>query len=184
MSDRRTRRAVWAVAAAVLALALAGCGGDGGDGGGIASAGGAASAAPGASPSAAKDDYQAMLDFTECMRGEGVEMPDPEPGGGVQLRFQGTDPAKVEAAMTKCRPLMPNGGELRQADPERIEKARQYSRCMRDNGVPEFPDPDPQTGGIMLRAGPGSGLDPNDPTFAAAQKTCEKLRPVPPGSGG
>jgi hypothetical protein len=178
------RRTAWAVAAALLALALAGCGGDDGDGGGVASAGGASSAAPGASPSASKDNYEAMLEFTECMRGEGIEMDDPQPGGGVQLRLRGGDPAKTEAAMAKCRHLMPNGGEMRQADPERIEKARQYSKCMRDNGVPKFPDPDPETGGIMMRGGPDSGLDPNDPTFQAAQKTCEKLRPVPPGSGG
>jgi hypothetical protein len=178
------RRMAWAVAAAVFALAFAGCGGDGDGGGGVASAGGDASAAPGASPSASKDNYQAMLEFTECMRGEGVEMPDPEPGAGVQLRFQGSDPKKVEAAMAKCRHLMPNGGELQKADPERIEKARQYSKCMRDNGVPKFPDPDPETGGIMMRAGPDSGLNPNSPEFQAAQKACEKLRPVPPGSGG
>ena len=177
------RRTAWAVAAAVLAIALAGCGGDDG-GGGVASAGGAASAAPGASPSASKDNYEAMLEFTECMRGEGIEMDDPQPGGGVQLRLRGSDPAKTEAAMAKCRHLMPNGGEMQKADPERIEKARQYSKCMRDNGVPKFPDPDPETGGIMMRGGPDSGLDPNDPTFQAAQKTCEKLRPVPPGSGG
>lgn len=175
------RRTAWAVVAAVFALALAGCGGDDG-GGGVASAGGTP-AAGGASPSASKDTYQAMLEFTECMRGEGIEMPDPEPGGGVQLRFQGTDPAKVEAAMAKCRHLMPNGGEMQRADPERIEKARQYSKCMRDNGVPAFPDPDPETGAIMMRGGPDSGLNPNDPKFQAAQKTCEKLRPVPPGSG-
>lgn len=176
------RRTAWAVAAAVLALAVAGCGGDS-DGGGVASAGGATGGAPGASPSASKDNYTAMLEFTECMRGEGIEMPDPEPGAGVQLRFQGGDPKKTEAAMAKCRHLMPNGGEMAKADPERIEKARQYSKCMRDNGVPAFPDPDPETGGIMMRAGPDSGLNPDDPKFQAAQKTCEKLRPVPPGSG-
>jgi hypothetical protein len=111
-------------------------------------------------------------------------MEDPEPGGGVQLRLRGSDPAKTDAAMAKCRHLMPNGGEMPKADPARIEKARQYSKCMRDNGVTNFPDPDPETGGIMLRAGPDSGLNPNDPKFQAAQKTCEKLRPVPPGSGG
>jgi hypothetical protein len=179
------KRTVWAAAAAVLALALAGCGGDGGgDGGGVASAGGTQSAAPAATQGAAKSDYEAMLAFTECMRGEGIEMEDPEPGAGVQLRLRGGDPAKTEAAMEKCRHLMPNGGEQQKADPERLEKARQYSKCMRDNGVPNFPDPDPETGGIMMRAGPGSGLDPNSAEFKAAQKTCEKLRPVPPGAGG
>ncbi|MCW6010477.1 hypothetical protein K1W54_38905 [Micromonospora sp. CPCC 205371] len=173
-------RVVLAVAA--LALALTACGGETQDDG-VATAGNGSAASPTASSSAsAGDREEQMLKFTECMRGEGVEMPDPEPGGGI--RIQGGDPAKTEAAMAKCRQHLPNGGEMGRMNAADMEKARQYSKCMRDNGVTAFPDPDPETGGIMLRGGPGSGLEPNSATFQAAQKACENLRPRRAGGAG
>jgi hypothetical protein len=49
-----------------------------------------------------------------------------------------------------------------------------YSACMRKNGVPRFPDPDPN-GGLAIIGGPG--LDPNSPKFKAADKACKKLLP-------
>ncbi|MET9021936.1 hypothetical protein ABZV93_18300 [Actinopolymorpha sp. NPDC004070] len=49
---------------------------------------------------------------------------------------------------------------------------------MREHGVKEFPDPDGE-GRLTLRARPGSGLDPNSPTFKAAQEGCRKLMPQP-----
>jgi hypothetical protein len=51
-----------------------------------------------------------------------------------------------------------------------------YSACMRSHGVPKFPDPDSQ-GRLMIRVGPGSGLNPDSPAFRAAQRTCQKLLP-------
>lgn len=54
-----------------------------------------------------------------------------------------------------------------------------YSRCMRAHGVPAFPDPG-ANGELQLRAGPGTGIDPNSPTFKAAQQTCKSLLPTPP----
>lgn len=170
------------LAVAALAVALTACGGETQDDG-IATAGNGSGASPSASASAAAGDREEqMLKFTECMRGEGVDMPDPEPGGGI--RIQGGDPSKTEAAMAKCRQYLPNGGEMGRMNAADMEKARQYSKCMRDNGVTAFPDPDPETGAIMLRGGPGSGLDPNSDTFKAAQKTCESLRPQRAGGAG
>jgi CubicO group peptidase (beta-lactamase class C family) len=51
--------------------------------------------------------------------------------------------------------------------------ALQYSRCMRANGVPNFPNP--VGGHIMLN--PASGIDPNSPAFVAAADTCAKYGP-------
>lgn len=56
-----------------------------------------------------------------------------------------------------------------------------YSQCMRENGVKEFPDPSGD-GKLTLRAKPGSGLDPNSPTFKAAEDACKPLRPEPPAA--
>jgi hypothetical protein len=43
---------------------------------------------------------------------------------------------------------------------------REYSACMREHGLPTFPDPDPQHG-LQL---PKSLL--NDPSYAAADQAC------------
>jgi hypothetical protein len=50
----------------------------------------------------------------------------------------------------------------------------QFSKCMRAHGVPSFPDPG-SGGGIRIT--PGSGLNPQSPSFQAAQKACRKLLP-------
>lgn len=53
-------------------------------------------------------------------------------------------------------------------------QALEFSNCMRSHGVPSFPDPD-ANGNIAVT--PGSGLDPQSPSFEAAQKACGKYMP-------
>jgi hypothetical protein len=57
-----------------------------------------------------------------------------------------------------------------------------FSKCMRSNGIPNFPDPS-GSGGFSFRR--GSGIDPLSPAFKAAQAKCKKFQPGggPPGSG-
>lgn len=162
-----------------LSLGLAGCGGqdDGGDG--IATAGnGAAGASPSAAASPTLDPDERRLEFARCMRENGIEMPDPGPDneGGVRFRLgEGIDPKKAEAAMEKCRQFLPNGGERPNLSPEDQEKLREYAKCMRENGVAEFPDPGAD-GGIRLN-GDLLKIDPDDPKFKAAQEACREFRP-------
>ncbi len=55
-----------------------------------------------------------------------------------------------------------------------------YARCMRSNGVSDFPDPTTPPGGgvaFSIHAGPGSDLNPNNPTFKAANQACRTLLP-------
>jgi hypothetical protein len=56
------------------------------------------------------------------------------------------------------------------------DAAVKYSQCMRQHGVANFPDPQPD-GGMLLKAGPGTGINPESPQFKAAQKACQKLSP-------
>ena len=52
--------------------------------------------------------------------------------------------------------------------------ASKAARCMRSHGVPNFPDPQFQTGpggGLGVRIG-GPGINPRSPAFQAAQKAC------------
>jgi hypothetical protein len=80
----------------------------------------------------------------------------------------------LTAASTALRGGLP----AQKPDPAKLEE---YSRCMRANGIPDFPDP---TGnGLHLQVGPGSDLDPNSPTFQSASKLCAKKYDLP-GLGG
>ncbi|MEU7927430.1 hypothetical protein [Micromonospora sp. NPDC049107] len=166
------RRQILAIPA-LLVLALAGCG-PADDGGGVATAGGAkdgvtASATP-------ADDSERQLAFARCMRENGVEMPDPEAGGRPAFRFgENVDPQKVQSAMEKCRDKLPNGGQGPQLNPEQAEQMRTMAKCMRENGVPNFPDPDAD-GRIQITKG-DSGLDLGDPAQRAAMEKCRQYAP-------
>jgi hypothetical protein len=49
-----------------------------------------------------------------------------------------------------------------------------FAKCMRAHGVPDFPDPNGQSGQL----GPFSGIDPNSPQFQSALNgPCESLAP-------
>jgi len=58
---------------------------------------------------------------------------------------------------------------------DRQAKLVKYAQCMRQNGVPSFPDP--VNGQLRLTVTPGGTLDPTSPQFKAAQQTCKSLQP-------
>ena len=57
-------------------------------------------------------------------------------------------------------------------DPSVTRAFLAFSRCMRTNGVPNFPDPK-GGGGIQLSA----GINPRSPAFKSAQSKCKHLLP-------
>ncbi|WP_328469580.1 hypothetical protein OHA21_02220 [Actinoplanes sp. NBC_00393] len=121
---------------------------------------------PAAAPS--MDPHARSLKFAECLREQGLDVPDPEPGKGFTMKFgPGTDQAAVQKAMEACREWAPTGvtGGGNGPDPQQEERMRAYAQCMRDNGVESFPDPE----GGMVRLDQSSG---GDPDFEAAEKAC------------
>src|SRR6266545_7621791 len=67
-----------------------------------------------------------------------------------------------------------SGGKSNGTDAPGQDKdtARKFAQCMRDNGVPDFPDPDAKG---EFR---GQGHErQNDPKFAAANEKCRSLAP-------
>jgi hypothetical protein len=166
------------IALALPLLVLAGCAG--GTTPQVASAAGTgAPVAPAASegPAPAEDLQERALQFAQCMRDHGVDMPDPQFDGdrvGITIGGAPGDQAKIEEAQQACEQYAPGigggGGEL---DPETAEQMRAYAQCMRDNGVPEFPDPG--SGGLQVRVGGPDGLDPE--AMEAAEEACRDLRP-------
>jgi hypothetical protein len=77
--------------------------------------------------------------------------------------------ATVSLALAACG----GGSEPATADDQRSEMrdaALDFAKCMRENGV-DMEDPKPD-GGVLLRAGPGSGNDPE--TVRKAEEACRK----------
>ena len=62
------------------------------------------------------------------------------------------------------------GQPLQKPDPAKLLK---FSECMQKSGFPQFPDPS-AGGGLSLQIQPGSTMNPNNPAFVNASKTCSK----------
>ena len=124
--------------------------------------------------------------FSACMRKHGVtNFPDPNGQGVITIHSgMGIDPSspKFISARATCTKLLPNGGEPTPAElAKRQQELLAFSGCMRAHGLKDFPDP--TSGGIRIHVGPGSDLDPNNPTFEKAQQACQGLLPFKAVSG-
>ncbi|SDT68553.1 hypothetical protein SAMN04489716_5641 [Actinoplanes derwentensis] len=131
-----------------------------------------------ASPSAsASFDPDAPLKHAQCMRAEGMTwFPDPPgPGQPMEIRVpDGVQREEFAAAMEKCRKFAPSGTDKGGPTAADLEKLRLMSKCMRENGVPDFPDP--QAGG-GLSIGDGLSVKPGDPVFDKAEQACSQYLP-------
>jgi hypothetical protein len=168
-----TIRPVAAALFALAALGLAACGED-------------TPSATGSAPS--KDEMrQAQVKFAECMRENGVDMPDPQTEGGM-TKFKvggdsGISPEKFETATKACEKYRKDvRPELSAEEQQEFkEQALAHSRCMREHGI-DFPDPTfDAEGGARIRIGEKgkSGLNPEDPKFKAAEEACGGLMKGP-----
>lgn len=192
---RLRRRTRWPMGAAVIvtaALGLAACGGgDGNDG--VATLGGDADQTDDDSDgSSEKDAQQAALDWAECMREHGVDVPDPEfnDDGGVTVEGSSAggepaDPEKMEAANKKCQHFLDdavNNADRPDLDPEQQRELQEYTlafaECMREQGI-DFPDPVFSDDG-----GAQQELPRRTPEFDEAQKHCTDEVGEPPGPEG
>ena len=126
-------------------------------------------ATPAAMAQAPADRQDAALAFAQCMRDNGyAEFPDPTPEGGLQFLINPESAPRFRAASDACRHLAPEGLRDEGVTPEALEALLKLSQCVRENGVPEFPDPGPQ-GNFDLSA---TGIGPGDARLDAAMATC------------
>jgi hypothetical protein len=142
------------VLAGSVAVALAGCGG--GDSPGVATAatGGAKPTASASVAANVVEEYVAgVRKYVQCMRDAGINLPDPDAKGQIDYSTVNRDgklkrDPKFLSASEKCSGLLPPvPEELEDKGPplteEQIRYAREYAKCMRANGEPDFPDPGP-----------------------------------------
>jgi hypothetical protein len=167
-----------AVGAAICcALALASCGSTG--------------------PSSAQTSTNAttaalLVKYSACMRSHGVpDFPDPATSQSGQNSF-GVDgynfnlPANLnpqapayQSAEKQCQGLIGFGGGGPARNSAIVAKARQaalaHAQCMREHGVPNFPDPTVSSvGGAIVQRSGARGINPRSPAFQQAQKICQR----------
>jgi hypothetical protein len=164
----KNRLLILIVPTAAVALALAACGSDD---------------STASTEEREAEAREAALEFAQCMRENGVDMPDPEVGEGGRLTFRSQAPgmdsgAAFERAQEACqkhlqsiRPEEPSAEE----QSEFRERALNHARCMREHGI-DVPDPTFRDGGGVLMQMP-EGIDPNDPAFQEAEEACARFGP-------
>ena len=120
--------------------------------------------------------------FAECMRDNGVsEFPDPDASDGLTIdgvvNGSSLDPSAPawEEAIRACKDLQPPGfmGDQEVSDEER-ETRLEFARCMRENGVEDFPDPvdgEPLVDTRRIPSSAGDGLA----VVNAAMQACGDL---------
>ena len=131
---------------------------------------------------------EAGLAYAKCMRENGVDVPDPQPGEGG-MRLMGPDenvsPGTMRKADAACRKHLEDieAPELSEEQRKEMQEgALAHVRCMREHGI-DMPDPTfDENGGVQIRIGgpDGKGPRPGDPKFRKAQEAC---RDELPGGG-
>jgi hypothetical protein len=194
-----SRRSATAMVAAVVAAGLLGaCGGSGGAESpevasldeGTATTDTSNSDGTDNSAVTQEDREQALLDYAECMRDHGIDMPDPkissDEGGGILIEQEegaDIDPESDEfqQADEACQPILDDAMGDIEVDPEQQAEMREqlleFAQCMRDHGI-DMEDPVfDENGRVQIKTnGPvGGGGDPrDDEDFQAAQEACSQ----------
>ncbi len=122
--------------------------------------------------------YEKVLAYYECLRENGLDVTDPEPGQGVRLpQIDRGDPEQV-AAVEACRDLQP-GNDGEPPDAEAMAKLREFTACMREQGIDMD---DPEADGTLHMP---EGVDRESSEFTAAMDECRQhIQGVPIRMGG
>jgi hypothetical protein len=130
---------------------------------------------------------QKAVKFAECMRSNGVsQFPDPGASGSFTIdgvvNGSSLDPntPTFKQALNACRDLEPAGFMGSKRSAQQQDAALEFARCIRENGVTDFPDPTPDgplvdTNRIPSAAEPGG--------MSALQAAMQKCRDVAAAAG-
>lgn len=133
---------------------------------------------PAASSSSSGDSQFAQaLEYAQCMRDNGVEnFPDPvEENGGIRITPGDAEDPDFPDAEEACRELSPQQRGEDSGTTLDAEKVATWAQCIRDNGVPGFPDP--EIDGGTMRIPMNGEYDPQDPAFQEAMDACQDQYP-------
>ncbi len=126
-------------------------------------------------------NHEKAVKFAECMRHNGVSAFPDLPASG-ELTIDGiangsslnTSTLAFKQAISACKDLEPAGFMGQKATPQQTDARLKFAQCVRKNGVPDFPDPNPNGPLIDTNRIPSlAGKDPrSDPGLNAAMHKC------------
>jgi hypothetical protein len=165
------KRTLWPLAAlAMFAVIVAGCGnGSAGTGNSTVTSGGNSTASI----------REKAVKFAECMRANGVSaFPDPDASG--QLTIDGVvngsslnpNTAVFKNALSACKNLEPSGFTGGKVTPQQTTARLKFAQCVRDNGVPDFPDPTPNGPLVDTNRIPSAATSAGISILNAAMQKC------------
>ncbi len=177
---RRTLGALTALAAVVtIAVVGAGCGGAGSGGGTNTAAVSDGTRSSGGSGTAIKREK--AVKFAECMRANGVsEFPDPDASG--QMTIDGiangssvdTSSPTFDRAFSACKHLEPPGFTGTRVTAQQRTARLEFAQCVRENGVPDFPDPTPNGPLVDTNRIPSAAATGGMSSLRAAMQKCSR----------
>jgi hypothetical protein len=164
-------KALWPLATlATLAVIVAGCGnGSAGTGNSTDTSGG----------NNAASIHEEALKFAECMRSHGVSaFPDPDTSGlftidGV-VNGSSLNPNSptFTRAIAACKNLEPPGFTGARVTAQQTTARLKFAQCVRQNGVPDFPDPTPNGPLVDTNRVPSAGTTAGMGALNAAMHKC------------
>ena len=120
--------------------------------------------------------------FAQCMRANGVsEFPDPGPSGDLTIdqvangSSLDTNSAAFKQAISACKDLEPAGFTGNKRSPEQQQAALKFAQCIRENGVKDFPDPDPDGPLVDTNRIPSAAQNGGMSILRAAMQKCRGL---------
>jgi len=180
-------RTLWPLAAlATLALICAGCGNGtqgvpAGTGNSTATSGGNGTASI----------HEKAVKFAECMRANGVSgFPDPDASGSLTIdgvvNGSSLDPnsAAFKQAIGACKNLEPPGFTGGKVTPQQRTARLKFAQCIRDNGVPDFPDPTPNGPLVDTNRIPSAATPAGMSALNAAMHKCRDFGAAAGATGG
>ena len=131
---------------------------------------------------AAQNGVTAAYAYSRCMRTHGVpNFPDPKVSSSaghtavaIAVNPSETGSPKFKSAEKACSGILPAPpSPAQQRAQEQAHKANllAFARCLRANGIHDFPDPNTQ-GRLTLQTVTGAGVDIHSRAFLAAAKAC------------
>jgi len=167
-----------AVVGMLLLAVLAGCG--------------APAGSQAATTTTAPDAVAIWREVIQCLRDNGMpNLPDPQIDRNGEPHFPGGDPGDPpERARRACEPIynrLPpsargdggGGGREETRPPADIAALLRFARCMREHGMPDWPDP--KADGTFPLVGTSLEREGKSPRFLTAARACRQFNPDPKG---